>query len=142
MWYCAQLAFNMSLQRTSVTSNTILSSTSALFTFLFAVALLSEAFTLWKLGFILLLTVGEPRLRREVGSNGPIEGRSKCVQTCMQMQTRVGKRAWVGAAQGGCGGMPASRASGCIGQPSCCTAHAAEACIIFPSPSPPQAPPW
>ncbi|KAL4458711.1 hypothetical protein ABPG75_013576 [Micractinium tetrahymenae] len=58
LWYCAQLAFNMSLQRTSVTSNTILSSTSALFTFLFAVALLSEVFTLWKLGFILLLIVG------------------------------------------------------------------------------------
>jgi drug/metabolite transporter (DMT)-like permease len=51
----AQLTFNMSLARTSVTSNTILSSTSALFTFLFAVALLSEAFSMWKLVFILLL---------------------------------------------------------------------------------------
>lgn len=67
LWYCAQLAFNMSLQRTSVTSNTILSSTSSLFTFLFAVALLSEAFTLWKLGFILLLIAGAPPGRRRPG---------------------------------------------------------------------------
>ena len=37
LWYVAQLAFNASLHLTSVTSNTILSSTSALFTFLFAV---------------------------------------------------------------------------------------------------------
>lgn len=59
LWYLAQLTFNTSLSMTSVTSNTILSSTSALFTFLFAVALLAEAFTLWKLAFILLLVVGE-----------------------------------------------------------------------------------
>ncbi len=59
LWYLAQLTFNVSLSMTSVTSNTILSSTAALFTFLFAVALLAEAFTLWKLGFILLLILGE-----------------------------------------------------------------------------------
>lgn len=59
LWYVAQLTFNTSLHMTSVTSNTILSSTSALFTFVFAVTLLHEAFTLVKLGFILLLIVGE-----------------------------------------------------------------------------------
>lgn len=59
LWYLAQFTFNSSLSMTSVTSNTILSSTSALFTFLFAVGLLAEAFTLWKLAFILLLIVGE-----------------------------------------------------------------------------------
>lgn len=58
LWYLAQFTFNSSLSMTSVTSNTILSSTSALFTFLFAVGLLAEAFTLWKLAFILLLIVG------------------------------------------------------------------------------------
>jgi solute carrier family 35 protein F5 len=58
LWYLAQFTFNSSLSMTSVTSNTILSSTSALFTFLFAVVLLAEAFTLWKLAFILLLIVG------------------------------------------------------------------------------------
>lgn len=59
LWYLAQVTFNASLSMTSVTSNTILSSTSALFTFLFAVALLAEAFTLYKLAFILLLIIGE-----------------------------------------------------------------------------------
>ena len=59
LWYLAQLAFNMSLAHTSVTSNTILSSTAALFAFGLAVLLLGEAFALRKLGFILLLIAGE-----------------------------------------------------------------------------------
>ena len=59
LWFLAQLTFNLSLSRTSVTSNTILSSTSALFTFLLAVALLSEAFTLTKMAFIMLVIAGE-----------------------------------------------------------------------------------
>ncbi|PSC71079.1 putative vacuolar membrane [Micractinium conductrix] len=58
LWYLAQFTFNVSLHKTSVTSNTILSSTSSLFTFIFAVWLLAEVFTLWKLGFILLLIAG------------------------------------------------------------------------------------
>ena len=70
LWFLAQLTFNLSLSRTSVTSNTILSSTSALFTFLLAVALLSEAFTLTKMAFIMLVIAGEwagCRLRAVVG---------------------------------------------------------------------------
>ena len=58
LWFFAQYFFNSSLQLTSVTSNTILSSASALFTFLFSVALLSESFTLVKLGCIGALMVG------------------------------------------------------------------------------------
>jgi len=58
IWFLAQLTFNASLTKTSVTSNTILSSASALFTFGFAVVLLSERFTYLKLGFITMLMVG------------------------------------------------------------------------------------
>ena len=77
LWYLAQLTFNLSLAKTSVTSNTILSSTSALFTFLFAVALLSEVFTLWKLGFIMLLIVG---------ACGPLGGGYKIRPTLLAAQ--------------------------------------------------------
>eukprot|EP00889_Picochlorum_renovo_P008565 jgi/Picre1/35595/NNA_003056.t1 len=58
LWFFAQLTFNMSLSRTSVTSNTILSSASSLFTFLFSVLMLSERFTYFKLSCILALMVG------------------------------------------------------------------------------------
>ena len=58
LWFFAQLTFNTSLSMTSVTSNTILSSTSALFTFLFSVLLLSERFTYFKLCCILALMIG------------------------------------------------------------------------------------
>jgi len=58
IWCLAEITYNASLDLTSVTSNTILSSTSALFTFVFAVALLSEQFTLFKLGCISLLVAG------------------------------------------------------------------------------------
>jgi len=58
LWYLAQLTFNTSLELTSVTSNTILSSTSVLFTFIFSVVFLGEAFTLKKLAYLLLLIVG------------------------------------------------------------------------------------
>lgn len=58
LWFLAQLTFNASLQSTSVTSNTILSSASALFTYLFSIFLLSERFTAMKLGCILALIGG------------------------------------------------------------------------------------
>jgi solute carrier family 35 protein F5 len=58
LWFLAQLTFNASLRLTSVTSNTILSSASALFTFLFSLALLAERFTLRKLACIGLLMAG------------------------------------------------------------------------------------
>ncbi|KAL4535240.1 hypothetical protein Ndes2437A_g05967 [Nannochloris sp. 'desiccata'] len=58
LWFLAQLTFNSSLKLTTVTSNTILSSASSLFTFFFSVIYLSEKFTLMKLGCIGALIVG------------------------------------------------------------------------------------
>lgn len=58
LWYLAQYTFNLSLAHTSVTSNTVLSSASSLFTFLLSVWLLAERFTLKKLACILLLMAG------------------------------------------------------------------------------------
>ena len=58
LWFLAQLSFNFSLGLTSVTSNTILSSTSALFTYGAAIALRQDAFQLQKLGAIGLCMAG------------------------------------------------------------------------------------
>ncbi|KAL8150643.1 hypothetical protein V2J09_020451 [Rumex salicifolius] len=57
-WFLAQLTFNLSLKYTSVTSNTILSTASSLFTFLFAVVFLDENFTWVKLVSVVLCMGG------------------------------------------------------------------------------------
>lgn len=57
-WFFAQLTFNLSLKYTSVTSNTILSSASSLFTFLVSLAFLAEKFTWVKLISVLLCMAG------------------------------------------------------------------------------------
>ncbi|KAJ7950415.1 thiamine-repressible mitochondrial transport protein THI74 [Quillaja saponaria] len=56
-WFFAQLAFNLSLKYTTVTSNTILSSASSLFTFLVSLAFLGEKFT-WVKFISVLLCMG------------------------------------------------------------------------------------
>lgn len=58
IWFLAQLTFNLSLKYTTVTSNTILSSSSSLFTFLVALVFLGEKFTWLKLIGVLLCMVG------------------------------------------------------------------------------------
>ena len=62
MWFVAQLCFNYSLATTTVTSNTILSSSSSLFTYVLSCALMLEAFTAFKLTAILICITGTPAL--------------------------------------------------------------------------------
>ncbi|KAK9041021.1 hypothetical protein V6N11_016149 [Hibiscus sabdariffa] len=57
-WFLAQLTFNLSLKYTTVTSNTILSSASSLFTFLVSLAFLGEKFSWIKLVSVLLCMAG------------------------------------------------------------------------------------
>ncbi|XP_004492312.1 uncharacterized vacuolar membrane protein YML018C isoform X2 [Cicer arietinum] len=57
-WFFAQLTFNLSLKYTTVTSNTILSSASSLFTFLVSLAFLGERFSWLKLFSVLLCMAG------------------------------------------------------------------------------------
>ncbi|CAM8980678.1 unnamed protein product [Rhodiola kirilowii] len=57
-WFFAQLTFNLSLKYTTVTSNTILSSASSLFTFLISLAFLGEKFSWVKLISVLLCMLG------------------------------------------------------------------------------------
>jgi solute carrier family 35 protein F5 len=78
LWFSAQLLFNASLSMTSVTSNTILSSSAALFTFLFSVILLSERFTYFKLACIFALMLGTAMVTASdaLGSHGIHEGSS------------------------------------------------------------------
>ncbi|XVF21401.1 hypothetical protein REPUB_Repub12eG0087200 [Reevesia pubescens] len=57
-WFLAQLTFNFSLKYTGVTSNTILSSASSLFTFLVSLAFLGEKFTWVKLVSVILCMAG------------------------------------------------------------------------------------
>eukprot|EP00894_Picocystis_sp_ML_P000663 jgi/Pico_ML_1/51180/g2258.t1 len=58
IWFAAQFTFNASLLSTSVTSNTILSSSSNMFTFLLAVMLIGEAFTATKMASISTVILG------------------------------------------------------------------------------------
>jgi multidrug transporter EmrE-like cation transporter len=58
LWFLAQLCFNLALSMTSVTSNTILSSPSSLFTFFLSVLFLGERFTIAKLVAVALTVVG------------------------------------------------------------------------------------
>ncbi|XP_047333807.1 thiamine-repressible mitochondrial transport protein THI74 [Impatiens glandulifera] len=57
-WFLAQLTFNLSLKYTTVTSNTILSSVSSLFTFVVALVFLGEKFTWIKLISVILCMGG------------------------------------------------------------------------------------
>ncbi|XP_010547058.1 PREDICTED: thiamine-repressible mitochondrial transport protein THI74 [Tarenaya hassleriana] len=57
-WFLAQLTFNISLKYTTLTSNTILSSASSLFTFLVSLVFLGEKFTWLKLFSVLLCMSG------------------------------------------------------------------------------------
>lgn len=57
-WFLAQLCFNTSLHMTSVTSNTILSSPSSLFTYFMSVLVLQEKFTYNKLAGVMVTVVG------------------------------------------------------------------------------------
>ena len=59
LWFAAQFTFNVSLSETTVTSNTILASTSSLFTYALSCLLLLEAFVVSKLLFIALAMGGE-----------------------------------------------------------------------------------
>ena len=58
LWLGAQLTFNFSLSMTNVTSNTILSSTSSLFTFGLSCVLLGETYTSLKLLSIMVCIAG------------------------------------------------------------------------------------
>ncbi|WOH01851.1 hypothetical protein DCAR_0521237 [Daucus carota subsp. sativus] len=58
LWFLAQLSFNLSLKYTTVTSNTILSSSSSLFTFIVSLMFLGETFTWVKLISVLLCMGG------------------------------------------------------------------------------------
>lgn len=49
LWFLANFTYNTSLETTSVTSSTVISSTSVIFTFLFSVCFLSEKFHRWKI---------------------------------------------------------------------------------------------
>ncbi|OVA01599.1 Solute carrier family 35 member SLC35F1/F2/F6 [Macleaya cordata] len=58
LWFLAYLTFNLSLKYTTVTSNTILSSTSSLFAFLISLVFLGERFTWIKLISVILCMGG------------------------------------------------------------------------------------
>jgi len=58
LWFAAQLTFNASLARTSVTSNTILSSASGLFTYALSAAFLGEPRTWGRLASVMACMAG------------------------------------------------------------------------------------
>eukprot|EP00899_Mesostigma_viride_P002739 jgi/Mesvir1/12466/Mv00618-RA.1 len=70
LWFSAQLMFNYSLSMTSVTSNTILSSTSSLFTFFLSVIFLKEGLSVGKGLSVLLCMVGSAIIGLNDDMNG------------------------------------------------------------------------
>ncbi|KDO20525.1 hypothetical protein SPRG_14284 [Saprolegnia parasitica CBS 223.65] len=58
LWFLANFTYNISLNMTSVTSSTIISSTSAMFTFGLSIAYLGERFSYAKLGGVGLCMLG------------------------------------------------------------------------------------
>lgn len=90
LWFLAQLTFNISLSKTSVTSNTILSSASSLFTFLFSVLLLSERFTYFKLSCIVTLILGTAMVTYSDASSGqPTDSTSSLMGDMMCLVSAV-----------------------------------------------------
>lgn len=85
VWFMAQLCFNTALHLTSVTSNTILSSPSSLFTYFLSVLVLHEKFTYSKLGAVLLTVVGAlpcaPSLRMILGCSVTVSPTGLVVRT-------------------------------------------------------------
>ncbi|KAL0435492.1 UNVERIFIED_CONTAM: putative vacuolar membrane protein [Sesamum radiatum] len=80
-WFLAQLTFNLSLKYTSVTSNTILSSSSSLFTFLVALVFLGEKFTWLKLisvllcmGGTIIVSLGDSKAGSSLVASSPVIG--------------------------------------------------------------------
>lgn len=83
LWFLAQLTFNISLSKTSVTSNTILSSASSLFTFVFSVMMLSEKFTYFKLSCIVALIIGTAMVTFSDASSGQEDSHSSILGDVM-----------------------------------------------------------
>ncbi|CAH9074349.1 unnamed protein product [Cuscuta epithymum] len=80
-WFLAQLTFNLSLKYTTVTSNTILSTASSLFTFLVSVVFLGENFTWVKLlsvllcmGGTIIVSLGDSKSGASVASSNAVLG--------------------------------------------------------------------
>ncbi|KAK9282223.1 hypothetical protein L1049_005137 [Liquidambar formosana] len=80
-WFLAQLTFNLSLKYTTVTSNTILSSVSSLFTFLVSLAFLGEKFTWVKLisvlfcmGGTIIVSLGDSETGLSAIASNPLLG--------------------------------------------------------------------
>lgn len=78
-WFLAQLTFNLSLKYTTVTSNTILSTASSLFTLLVSVKFLGEKFTWVKLVSVLLCMSGSIFVAVGDSWNGKAEYASNAV---------------------------------------------------------------
>ncbi|KAG8389094.1 hypothetical protein BUALT_Bualt02G0193500 [Buddleja alternifolia] len=81
IWFLAQLTFNLSLKYTTVTSNTVLSTTSSLFTFLVALVFLGEKFTWLKLSSVLLcmggtiiVSLGDSEMGLSAVASNPVLG--------------------------------------------------------------------
>lgn len=65
IWFVAQYLFTVSLAQTSVTSNTILSSSSCMFTLLASAAVLGEKITIVKLTSVAAVMAGGMQKRGE-----------------------------------------------------------------------------
>ncbi|ORC86531.1 solute carrier family 35, member F5 [Trypanosoma theileri] len=69
-WFVANYLFNLSLSRTSVASNTVLSSTSCIWTLLLSVILLGHRVSIFKVGAVVLCIGGSVMIAFSDGKSG------------------------------------------------------------------------
>jgi solute carrier family 35 protein F5 len=90
IWLAAQLLYNMSLQRMSVSDNTAVSSSSSLFTFLFSIVLLrGYSFTLTAVAAlassclgILLISLAESQSSTQLSQESKLSGFAMALSSC------------------------------------------------------------
>ncbi|CAM6084248.1 unnamed protein product [Calypogeia fissa] len=89
-WFLAQFTFNLSLKYTTVTSNTILSTTSSMFTFLVSLQFLGERFTWTKLASVtlcmagtIIVSLGDSRKGSDEKASRPLIGDIICLLSAM-----------------------------------------------------------
>jgi alpha-D-ribose 1-methylphosphonate 5-triphosphate diphosphatase PhnM len=70
VWFLAQYTFTLSLANTSVTSNTILSSSSSMFTLLASALVLRERVTAAKLASVAAVMAGAPHAAQQLQARG------------------------------------------------------------------------
>ena len=101
VWFLSNFAYNYSLEYTTITASTVLSSTGSLFSFLFALIVKEETCDWFKLFGVLLglmgsysTTLGGPNLDEDINTNSTYSSDSPVIQLDQKVSIEVSYIAW------------------------------------------------